>query len=144
MASLAIYAIENLMQSKFLNPHFTPSMISSTVIIPSHPVSRSTHLQIISYGKRNTLFPCCRQAFQIWAVTNMPQKTIEYEISDDIPLQENSNKGELVGMSSYITEFASFTFYFKLCKRNCKLVQTCNQYFSTIFCHRISEKKQTT
>lgn len=140
MASLAIYAIENLMQSKFLNPHFTPSMISSTVIIPSHPVSRSTHLQIISYGKRNTLFPCCRQAFQIWAVTNMPQKTIEYEISDDIPLQENSNKGELVGMSSYITESASFSFYFKPLQT--ELVQTCNQYFSIIFCHHISEKNK--
>lgn len=85
------------MQSKFLNPHLTPSMVSSTVIIPSHPVFRSTHLQIISYGKRNTLFPCCRQAFQIWAVTNMPQKTIEYEIS------ENSNKGELEPCSDHLS-----------------------------------------
>lgn len=91
------------MQSKFLNPHFPPSMISSTLIIPSHPVFRSTHLQIISYGKRNTLFPCCRQAFQIWAVTNIAQKTIECEISDDIPLQENSKKRELEPCSDHLS-----------------------------------------
>lgn len=89
--------------SDFSNPHFTPSMATSTVIIPYHPIFKSAHLQISSEGKRNALLPCCRQAFRIWAVTSTPQKTIECIISEDISVQDDSNKGELESCSDHLS-----------------------------------------